>query len=1402
MIALTAHLRLLGGLGLMLMIFGCGGPHSGFPSAECGQPEMPCPDQVVRLEISPSSSSLDVGTQRAYIATAIYGNDEKADVTAETMWQVANPQLANITPDGTLTAITTGETQVQGSFAGVSATATLSISRKTLTALRLTPPEQLTLVGLSTAFEATALYQDGSEQSVTSVVTWSTEDPEVAQIDDGGRVTATAVGRTTVIARWRDMEQQSPMVVLDSPPLSLTIAPTAASLPLGAEQQLHSALILADKQSIDVTGLVNWQVDEHLQPVDPIQQPGQIRGILVGRGNAQATLTLPGATLVAQVPVTVTPAELVRLQVTPANGVFPIGTEGRYRALAFYSDGQTLDVTRQALWGSRYSDVITLDNGGNDAGRAMALSPGQSQVSASYRGVTGETGVTITPAVVQRLQIQPSLTSLPAGLRKPFQAIGVLNNGHRMDLTDQVRWQSEAPSVAAFIGTGALANQALTRTSGETTITARFGAIQSTALLTVTDAQLTALTLRPETLTLPAGTQGKLQAVAHYTDGHQSDVTQRASWRSAAPETVNVAAIGPDVGTVIARSPGSAEVRAGFGGLSAGAAVTVTDATPTRLTVAPAQTSLAVGRTMPLTAWLSYSDGSRRDVTRFSQWQTDQPGVATVASQGGAAGRVSAHRTGQAAIQSHYQGLTAKAVLTVTKAEPEHLMLVPYRTALLPGTQQQYVALAHYTDGSQHDVSGDAVWHSLAPATASVDASGLATGHHTGTTDITASLPGTLLSASGKVSVLSAAVTIESLHLAPYRDTVLPGGRITYSARAQMSDGSQLDVSSWVVWRSLTPQLADIDASGTATGLNEGKATIEASIGHQGQLYQASASLFVVPPSVGVRDFAIRPYRADVLIGGQQPYQATLTLEDGTRLDVTDQTSWDSDTAETATVSATGLATGHQAGHTNITARLVINERHHQAEARLWVSEPPGNITSLSLLPGQSDLLLGSQLSLKAVAHTEDGTQWPVSGEVSWQSVDPNIASVNAEGQVIGNSTGETRITARRIYQGKLYQGDAWVRVIPPAVTPVALAISPLQHTIRINDTTHYQVTALMSDNSRVDVSDQVQWLSDSPTVAIPVNQQGQWVGLAEGLATVTARYRYANQSLLATSHLKVLGSSVSVVSVAIEPATVKMPVGSGRQLTATALFDDGSVVDVTDSATWHPGDPEIAQVDSHGWVTGNQTGHTPINGAVNVGSWVNKSVSATITNPNNTVSTVRYAPDGATLIEGGLLQLTATAIWVDGSEVDVTEDASWEALNPEVAVLTDVPGQIRALAEGEAAFRGGYQVGNTTHAGFVDVSVKHDAVTIQRIRIEPATLALPLNGSASLSALAELSDGSEVTVTRQVVWGSSDHGVVAINPDSGEIHGLKAGQSTVTARFNLAGVSHQGEAIVTVSEP
>jgi type II secretory pathway component GspD/PulD (secretin)/uncharacterized protein YjdB len=259
--------------------------------------------------------------------------------------------------------------------------------------------------------------------------------------------------------------------------------------------------------------------------------------------------------------------------------------------------------------------------------------------------------------------------------------------------------------------------------------------------------------------------------------------------------------------------------------------LTVTSATLASIAVTPANSSIAKGATLQLTATGTFSDGTTQDITHAASWSSSNTSIAAINPASGIALGLLA---GTANITASLGGITSPAVpLNITSATLQSISVAPATPSIALGTTQQFTATGTYSDLSTANITTSATWASSVPATASIGAgTGLARGLVAGTTQITATL-GTV--ASGSIPLKITTATLKSIAVAPATPSIGLNATQQFSATGTYSDGTTQDISGNVLWTSSNTSAATINASsGLATGVGAGTAQITATQGGAG----------------------------------------------------------------------------------------------------------------------------------------------------------------------------------------------------------------------------------------------------------------------------------------------------------------------------------------------------------------------------------------------------------------------------------------------------------------------------------------------------------------------------------------------------------------------------------------
>jgi uncharacterized protein YjdB len=151
---------------------------------------------------------------------------------------------------------------------------------------------------------------------------------------------------------------------------------------------------------------------------------------------------------------------------------------------------------------------------------------------------------------------------------------------------------------------------------------------------------------------------------------------------------------------------------------------------------------------------------------------------------------------------------------------------------------------------------------------------------------------------------------------------------------------------------------------------------------------------------------AVTPETPYVQAGGTKQMTATGTYSDGSTKTITSTVDWSSSDTSEATVSGTGLVTGVAPGTVTLTAAL------DSLSGTTSVTVTIANLASIAVTPNNASILSDGTEQFKAIGTLTDGTTTDITGEVTWNSSNTSVATINSSGLATAQATGTTNITA------------------------------------------------------------------------------------------------------------------------------------------------------------------------------------------------------------------------------------------------------------------------------------------------------------------------------------------------------------------------------------------------------
>ncbi len=701
------------------------------------------------IEITPPSPKVAVGTSVQLTATGIWSNNQHSDLTGLATWNSSNPANASVgASTGSVHTFTVGTAAISVSYGGQSATANLTVTPGVLMSVAVTPAATTLAVGTSEQLIATGTFSDGTTQDVSADMTWSSSASAIATVSSSGLEHALAVGPETITATCSvpslcgTLSGSSAVTVTAAVLQSIQVTPTSARAVPGLTQQFTATGLFDDGTRQDLTNSVTWASDN--PAVVTISNAMGRQGLASSTKVGTANITAASGDLVSSaIPLTVTGASLASLDIVPATPSIPAGTTQQFTVTGTYSDHTTHDLTDTVVWSSNAPDVATISNA-PPFGLATSSGAGNSTITAASGDVRASVSLTVTPAILESIQVSPSLPSVALGLTQPFIATGFYSDGTHRDITNNVTWASDTPSVATI--SNAIGSNGLVTTAGVgiTRITATSGNIVSSQVsFTVAAATLSSIAIAPSAPSIPLGTTQPFTATGTYTDGTTHDLTSVVVWSSSDPQVATISNATP-FGLATAKGVGQATITAAAQGIEASVPLVVGDATLQSIQVSADSASVPLGLTKQFTATGIYTDGTTHDLTSSVTWTSDTPSVATISNAAGSWGLASPLQLGSATITatSATTSIVSQGVtLDVTPALLTSIEITPSTPiTLFSGTVQQLSATGSYSDGTTQDLTHSAAltWSSTTDNVTVLD--GLVTAISVGTATLSANV--------------------------------------------------------------------------------------------------------------------------------------------------------------------------------------------------------------------------------------------------------------------------------------------------------------------------------------------------------------------------------------------------------------------------------------------------------------------------------------------------------------------------------------------------------------------------------------------------------------------------------------------------------------------------------------
>ncbi len=501
---------------------------------------------VRQLLIFPQDLSLELPAtvgryeSRSFVLEAygLFSDGQLTDMSQQCQWVwTGGNGLSALEPKGKFRATAAGEYVFHVTCLNFSAERKVSVHYGTKKPKSLTIPEGPLVLskGESHSFSVILTYSDGSVETVTQSAELSGGESLVSR--QGAQLRAIGSGDAIILVRQSGLTAELPLHVSPARPTALRFQPTGFSLQIGTRFPVRVYADMSDGTAEEVTSGTSLRslAEAHFRvPADSFS----IEGVQAGTGQLEASYK--GVTATA--PVVVGAAVLDKLTVEPERLEVVAGLTTSYRVWGHLTDGQWIELTAVAT--AVPLSLSRAEVPAGQKGQVLGKTQGTTSLSVTYidpdgRNLTTTAGLSVLPAQLVSMSLEPSESSVAMGRVQEFRVRGLYTDQSEQDLTEKVEVMANvqgplyAPVARIFLTSSGRIRLQSTAV-GAMELQVKMGSFTDSSTLTVTEKVLDDLYIQRLALSGPSGQISKGQsarfrAFAVFSDQTSEDVTTSGS---------------------------------------------------------------------------------------------------------------------------------------------------------------------------------------------------------------------------------------------------------------------------------------------------------------------------------------------------------------------------------------------------------------------------------------------------------------------------------------------------------------------------------------------------------------------------------------------------------------------------------------------------------------------------------------------------------------------------------------------------------------------------------------------------------------------------------------------------------------------------------------------------------
>ncbi|NOF32725.1 Ig-like domain-containing protein [Vibrio cholerae] len=325
---------------------------------------------------------------------------------------------------------------------------------------------------------------------------------------------------------------------------------------------------------------------------------------------------------------------------------------------------------------------------------------------------------------------------------------------------------------------------------------------------------------------------------------------------------------------------------------------------------------------------------------------------------------------------------------------------------------------------------------------------------------------------------------------------------------------------------------------------------------------------------------------------------------------------------------------------------------------------------------GSSQLVLpkGKSQPIETVGFYSDGSFRLLSNLSvgDWYSSAPEVASFDRSGVIKAKAVGRTVVYVNK---DGIHSNELEIRVSDSFI--VSLVPSANELILPAGVASRIRITGFYNDNTTSDETESVSWDIENNDL-VRVNANGLIVGINPG-----ETWLVASKDSVQSTRIMVKITDAILSSIRVSPESITLAKGQKHPLVVTGYYSDSSEMPITDFLSFDI-DPNYIGISTNPI---NVLGKSPGNSSFTVkfGDVTSNPVSVHTTEA--VITSIDFVSVFDYVLKGLTQQLSLLATFSDGTELDVTQDASY-SVNDEITAAVSSTGLVQGKAVGDATIQ------------------------------------------------------------------------------------------------------------------